>query len=55
LNVNPQQYIRFIRKSDRALFRHFTGSIEAMRELARSIGTSFLNGQTTTAQRFSPG
>ena len=55
LNVNPQQYIRFIRKSDKSRFHQFIGPVEAMRELARSFGRSFIKGQTAAAQLFSPG
>jgi hypothetical protein len=55
LNINPEQYVRFISRTDRARFRHFIGPVEAMRELAARFGRRFLKGQTAAAQLFSPG
>jgi len=55
LDVNPEQYIRFISRADKARFRHFIGPVEAMRELAIRFGKTFLKGQTAAATLFNPG
>jgi len=55
LKLNPEHYLRFIRKADKSRFRNFIGPVEAMRELANSFGKSFLKGQAVAALLFSPG
>ncbi len=55
LRVDPDHYVRFIRKEQRSRFHAFIGSVEAMRNAAKDFGRAFLKGQAAAAQLFSPG
>ncbi len=55
LKIDPENYIRFIRREPASRFRAFIGSVKSMREGARAFGRSFLKGQAAAAQLFSPG
>jgi REP element-mobilizing transposase RayT len=55
LKVDPDNYIRFIRREPKSRFGAFIGSVESMRDRAQAFGRSFLKGQAAAAQLFSPG
>ena len=55
LKIDPANYVRFIRREPKSRFHAFIGSVESMRNRARTFGRSFLKGQTAAAQLFSPG
>jgi hypothetical protein len=55
LKVDPENYIRFIRREQKSRFHAFIGSVESMRAAAERFGRSFLKGQAAAAQLFSPG
>ena len=55
LRVDPDHYVRFIRKVQKGRFHAFIGSVEAMRDTAKDVGRAFLKGQAAAARLFSPG
>jgi len=55
LKIDPENYLRFINRSEKSRFSNFIGPVEAMRELAERFGKTFLKGQTAAALLFSPG
>jgi hypothetical protein len=55
LKIDPENYIRFIRREPKSRFRAFLGSVESMRKRAEAFGRSFLKGQAAAALLFSPG
>jgi REP element-mobilizing transposase RayT len=55
LKVDPNNYIRFIRREQKSRFHAFIGSVESMRAAAERFGRAFLKGQAAAAQLFSPG
>ena len=55
LNIDPENYLRFVSRSEKSRFSNFIGPVKAMRELADRFGKSFLKGQTAAALLFSSG
>ena len=55
LNVDPENYVRFIRREKKSRFHSVIGTLESMRDAAKHLGRSFLKGQAAAAQLFSPG
>ena len=55
LRVDPENYARFILKEQKSRFHAFIGSVEAMRDTAKTFGRRFLKGQAAAARLFSPG
>ncbi len=54
LNIDPEHYFRFINRTEKSRFSHFIGPIQAMRELAKRFGKTFLKGQTAAEYLFRP-
>lgn len=55
LKIDPENYLRFITRSEKSRFSNFIGPLETMRKLAERFGKSLLKGQTAAALHFSPG
>src|SRR6056297_2438874 len=55
LKIDPDNYIRFINRTQKHRFHSVIGAIDTMRELASEFGRTFLKGQTAAAALFSPG
>jgi REP element-mobilizing transposase RayT len=55
LKVDPENYVRFIRREQQSRFHAVIGTLESMRDAAKHLGRSFLKGQAAAAQLFSPG
>ncbi|MEX0916177.1 MAG: transposase [Wenzhouxiangellaceae bacterium] len=55
LKIDPENYLRFINRSEKSRFSNFIGPVGAMRDLAERFGKTFLKGQTAAALLFSPG
>ena len=55
LDLDPDNYARFIRREQKSRFHAFIGSVESMRDRAKDFGRSFLKGQAAAAELFSPG
>jgi len=53
--IDPDNYIRFVNRTQKSRFHGFIGSIKSMRNLAEDFGRSFLKGQTAAAALFGPG
>lgn len=55
LKIDPENYVRFINRTQKSRFHGFIGSVKSMRSLAEGFGRSFLKGQAAAAALFSPG
>jgi len=55
LQIDPDNYIRFINRTQKSRFHGFIGSVKSMQGLAADFGRSFLKGQAAAAALFSPG
>ena len=55
LKIDPDNYIRFINRTQKSRFHSFIGTVKSMRSLAQDFGRSFLKGQAAAAALFSPG
>lgn len=55
LNIDPDNYIRFINRTQKHRFHSVIGAVDTMRELASEFGQTFLKGQTAAAALFNPG
>jgi len=55
LKISPENYIRFINRTQKSQFHGFIGTIKSMRSLAQDFGRSFLKGPAAAAALFSPG
>ncbi|MFO7550146.1 MAG: hypothetical protein R6W80_01970 [Haliea sp.] len=55
LKIDPDNYIRFINRTQKSRFHGFIGSVKSMQGLAADFGRSFLKGQAAAAALFSPG
>ena len=55
LKIDPDNYIRFINRTQKHRFHSVIGAVDSMRELASEFGQTFLKGQTAAAALFSPG
>jgi REP element-mobilizing transposase RayT len=55
LKIDPENYIRFINRTQKSRFHGFIGTVKSMRNLAQDFGRSFLKGQAAAAALFSPG
>jgi hypothetical protein len=55
LQLDPENYVRFIRREQQSRFHAVIGALESMRDAAKHLGRSFLKGQAAAAQLFSPG
>ena len=54
LKIDPDNYIRFINRTQKNRFHGFIGSVKSMRALAEDFKRSFLKGQAAAAALFSP-
>lgn len=55
LKIDPDNYIRFINRTQKHRFHSVIGSVDTMRDLADRFGRTFLKGQNAAAALFSPG
>ena len=55
LKIDPQNYLRFINRTQKSRFHGFIGSVKSMQGLASDFGRSFIKGQAAAAALFSPG
>lgn len=55
LNIDPENYVGFINRTQKGPFHGFIGSVKSMQGLAADFGRSFLKGQAAAAALFSPG
>ena len=55
LKIDPENYVRFINRTQKTHFHGFIGTVKSMRSLAQDFGRSFLKGQAAAAALFSPG
>ena len=55
LKIDPDNYVRFINRTQKSRFHGFIGTVKSMRSLAQDFGRSFLKGQAAAAALFSPG
>ncbi|MEX2500124.1 MAG: hypothetical protein WD397_14745 [Wenzhouxiangellaceae bacterium] len=55
LNIDPDNYVRFINRTQKHRFHSFVGAVDTMQSLAHHFGRAFLKGQTAAAALFSPG
>ena len=55
LKIDPENYVRFISRTQKSRFHGFIGTVKSMRSLAQDFGRSFLKGQAAAAALFSPG
>jgi len=55
LKIDPDNYVRFINRTQKSRFHGFIGSVKSMRSFAEDFGRSFLKGQAAAAALFSPG
>jgi hypothetical protein len=55
LKIDPDNYVRFISRTQKSRFHGFIGSVKSMKGLAADFGRSFLKGQAAAAALFSPG
>ena len=55
LKIDPDNYVRFINRTQKSQFHGFIGTVKSMRSLAQDFGRSFLRGQAAAAALFSPG
>ncbi|MDT8321222.1 MAG: transposase [Xanthomonadales bacterium] len=55
LKIDPDNYIRFINRTQKHRFHNVIGAVDTMRELASEFGRRFLKGQNAAAALFSPG
>jgi len=55
LKIDPENYVRFINRTQKSRFHGFIGTVKSMRSLAQDFGRSFLKGQAAAAALFSPG
>lgn len=55
LRVNPEQYLRFIKREKKFRFANYFGPADALRKVTDRFGKAFLKGQTAAALLFSPG
>ena len=55
LKIDPDNYVRFINRTQKSQFHGFIGTVKSMRSLAQDFGRSFLKGQAAAAALFSPG
>ena len=55
LKVNPEQYLRFIKREKKSRFANYFGPARALRNVADRFGKAFLKGQTAAAALFNPG
>jgi len=54
LKLNPDKYLRFIRRHQKSRFGNFIGPVGKMRELAEHFQQKFQRGQAVAARLFSP-
>jgi hypothetical protein len=55
LRVDPDHYVRFIRKEQQSRCHAFVGNVKTMRNAAKDFERRFLKGQVAAAQLLSPG
>ena len=55
LNIDPDNYVRFINRTAKSQFHGLIGTVKAMRNLAEDFGRPFLKGQAAATALFSPG
>lgn len=55
LKTDPDNYIRFINRTQESRFHGFIDSVKSMQALAADFGRSFVKGQAAAAALFSPG
>ncbi|MGB0513326.1 MAG: hypothetical protein ACPGJE_00640 [Wenzhouxiangellaceae bacterium] len=55
LRVNPEQYLRFIKREKKSRFANYFGPAQVLRNVADRFGKTFLKGQTAAAALFNPG
>ena len=55
LRIDPDNYIRFINRTQKHRFHSVVGALASMRDLAGEFGRTFLKGQNAAAALFSPG
>jgi len=55
LKIDPDNYVRFINRTQKHRFHSVIGAVDSMRDLAGQFGRTFLKGQTAAAALFSPG
>jgi len=53
LKIDPDNFVRFINRTQKSRFHGFIGSVKSMRGLAQDFGRSFLKGQAVAAALFS--
>lgn len=55
LKIDPDNYLRFINRTQKSQFHGFIGTVKSMRSLAQDFGRSFLKLQAAAAAMFNPG
>ena len=55
LKIDPDNYVRFINRTQKSQFHGFIGRVKSMRNLAEDLDRSFLKGQAAAAALFGPG
>ncbi len=55
LKIDPDNYVRFIKRTQKHRFHSVIGAVARMRETAGEFGRTFLKGQNAAAALFSPG
>ncbi|MBL38709.1 MAG: transposase [Xanthomonadales bacterium] len=55
LKIDPDNYVRFINRTQKHRFHSVIGAVDTMRDLAGQFGRTFLKGQSAAAALFSPG
>lgn len=55
LKIDPDNYIRFINRTQKHRFHSVIGTVDSMQKLANDFGRAFLKGQNAATALFSPG
>jgi len=54
LKIDPDDYVRFIDRTQKSRFHGFIGTVKSMRSLAQGVGRSFQKSQAGATALFSP-